>query len=123
MVDHATPNLPARDLSATAEFYRGLGFEQAYRDDDWLILTRGTVTLEFYPAPDVDAASSGASCCLRLDDAEAFLRVCRAAGLPETTQGWPRVHALRREGSGLRIGALVDIDGSLLRVVQNPGGP
>ena len=52
--------------------------------------------------------------------AEAFLEVCRAAGLPETTSGWPRVHPLVREPSGLRIGALVDPDGTLLRVIENP---
>lgn len=120
MVDHATPNLPARDLSATARFYADLGFEETYRDEGWMILSRGTVVLEFFPHPEVDPASSGFGCCLRLDDAEDFLRVCRAAGLPETTRGWPRIHALRLEPSGLRIGALVDLDGTLLRVVQNP---
>ncbi len=120
MADHATPNLPARDLAATSAFYRSLGFGEVYRDDGWMILSRDGATLEFFPHPGVDPASSGASCCLRLDDAEAFLRTCREAGLPQTDKGWPRVHPLRLESSGLRIGALVDPDGSLLRVVQNP---
>lgn len=118
MVDHATPNLPARDPAATSRFYSSLGFREAYRDESWMILTRGTVMLEFFPDPDLDPATSGFSCCLRLDDAEAFLHVCRAAGLPETTQGWPRIHPLHREPSGLRIGALVDLDGTLLRLIQ-----
>ena len=122
MADHATPNLPARDLSTTARFYADLGFEEAYRDEYWMILTRASVMLEFFPDPHVDPATSGFSCCLRLDDADAFLEVCRAAGLPETTQGWPRLHPLHEEASGLRIGALVDLDGSLLRVIQNPEG-
>lgn len=120
VADSATPNLPARDLGATAEFYAALGFHEDYRDDAWMILRRGEVTLEFYPDPDVDPATTAAGCCLRLDSAAAFLDVCRAAGLPETAHGWPRVHPLRLEESGLRIGALVDLDGSLLRVVQNP---
>lgn len=120
MADRATPNLPARDLGATSAFYTALGFEEHHRDDGWMILTRGGITLEFFPAPDVDPASSDASCCLRLDDAESFIDVCRAAGLPETSRGWPRVHPLRREASGLAIGALVDPDGTLLRLVQNP---
>jgi catechol 2,3-dioxygenase-like lactoylglutathione lyase family enzyme len=119
-MDRATPNLPARDLGATATFYADLGFEEVYRDDYWMILSRGQTVLEFFPDPDVDPARSGFSCCLRLDDAEAFLRVCRDAGLPETTSGWPRVHPLELQASGLRIGALVDADGSLLRVIQNP---
>ncbi len=119
MADHATPNLPSRDFSATAQFYAGLGFEEAYRDDYWMILTRGGVMLEFFPDPQVDPATSNFSCCLRLDDAESFLEVCRRAGLPETDHGRPRVQPLHLEASGLRIGALVDADGSLLRVVQN----
>lgn len=119
-MDRATPNLPSRDLDATTAFYADLGFEQTYRDESWMILTRGEVVLEFFPHPGVDPARSDASCCLRLDDAEAFLGVCRAAGLPQTSTGWPRVHALELEASGLRIGALVDADGSLLRVIQNP---
>lgn len=119
-MDRATPNLPARDLAATAGFYAGLGFGEVYRDTHWMILARGQAVLEFFPHPDVDPATSGFSCCLRMDDAEAFLQVCRAAGLPETTSGWPRVHPLALEASGLRIGYVVDLDGSLLRVVQNP---
>lgn len=33
MADHATPNLPSRDLEATALFYAALGFEQGWRDE------------------------------------------------------------------------------------------
>ncbi len=120
MTDHATPNLPAHDLGATTAFYDALGFTRTYGDDGWLVLTRGDLVLEFFHDPDVDPATSGHSCCLRLDDVDAFHRVCRAAGLRETTLGWPRVHAPRLEASGMTIGALVDLDGSLLRLVQNP---
>lgn len=120
MADHATPNLPARDLDATSAFYGALGFREVYRDEGWMILSRDGAILEFFPHPCVDPASSGASCCLRLDDAEAFLHACREAGLPDSDKGWPRVHPLRLEPSGLHIGALVDPDGSLLRVIQNP---
>ncbi|SOC58372.1 bleomycin resistance protein [Ornithinimicrobium cerasi] len=120
-MDRATPNLPARDLGVTSRFYADLGFVEGYRDDFWMILARGDAVLEFFSHPDVDPATSSFSCCLRLDDAEAFLEVCRATGLPETTSGWPRVHPLVLEPSGLRIGALVDPDGTLLRVIENPG--
>ena len=120
MTDRATPNLPARDFTGSSGFYARLGFTEEYRDGGWMILRRGGVTLEFFPFPDLDPSSSSFSCCLRLDDVDGFYAVCRAAGLPETTQGWPRIHAPRREPpSGLRIGALIDPDGSLLRLVQN----
>ena len=120
MADLATPNLPARDLAATAAFYCRVGFTQAYRDEGWMILSRGTVMLEFFPYPDVDPATSSFSACLRLDDVDAFVEACVAAGLPVTRRGWPRVHVPVVEASGMRIGALVDLDGTLLRLVANP---
>ena len=76
-----------------------------------------------FPFPDVDPASSSFGCCLRLDDLEAFFADCVAAGLPVTDRGWPRLHRPAVEGSGLRIGYLVDLDGSLLRLVANPPDP
>ena len=120
MTDRATPNLPARDLGATREFYATLGFAPRYADDGWLILTRGELQLEFFPYPDLDPATSSFGCCLRLDDLDAFVAVCREAGLPDTTVGWPRIQPPWRDRAGLRIGGLVDPDGSLLRLVQNP---
>lgn len=120
MADHATPNLPSRDLGATTTFYAALGFEVTYRDPGWLMLARGTIALEFFPDPAMDPASTAASCCLRVDHVDALYAVCVAAGLPETHLGWPRLHPPRVEASGMRIGALIDADGNLLRLVQNP---
>lgn len=120
MVNTATPNLPARDLAATSEFYSALGFVEEYRDSGWLILARDGVTLEFFPFPDLDPATSSFGCCLRLDDADAFFDTCVEAGLPITRRGWPRLHRPELEQSGLRIGALIDVDGTLLRIIANP---
>jgi hypothetical protein len=120
MVNRATPNLPSRDLEATWAFYDRLGFAQEYQDTGWLILARDGVTLEFFPFTDLDPATSSFGCCLRLDDVDTFFRTCAEAGLPVTTHGWPRLQAPKMEKSGLRIGALVDLDGSLLRLIANP---
>ena len=120
MTDHATPNLPSRDFELTAKFYGGLGFEQGWRDDGWMILTRGALKLEFFPFPDLDPLTSSFSCCLRLDDLDAFHAVCKAAGVPERRGELPRLQAPMLEHSGLRIGYLIDPDGTLLRLVQNP---
>lgn len=120
MVDHATPNLPSRDFDSTIAFYQRLGFAVSYRDPGWMILVRGGLILEFFPYPDVDPATTSAGSCLRLDDVDAFYGQCAAAGIAETTVGWPRIHPPRIEASGMRIGALVDPDGTLLRLVQNP---
>ena len=111
-MDHATPNLPSRDLEATSQFYAGLGFEETWRDRSWMILKRGGLALEFFPYPDLDPLESSFGCCL-------FYAVCREAGIPETATGHPRLKAPQVEHSGLTIGYLVDPDGTLLRLVQN----
>jgi hypothetical protein len=117
-VDRATPNLPSRDFGETALFYAGLGFGEAFRSEGWMILVRGGLTLEFFPHPRLDPSASWFSACLRLDDLDGFFAACEAAGIPHGETGWPRLHPAREQG-GLRIGALIDADGSLLRLIQN----
>lgn len=118
-MDQATPNLPSRDFEATWSFYSRLGFEVGWRDDSWMILKRGGITLEFFPYPDLEPSESSFGCCLRLDDMPALYQSCKDAGLPEQRQGWPRLHPPRKEHSGLTIAYMIDPDGSLLRLVQN----
>ena len=118
--DRATPNLASRDFAATSAFYARLGFVEQYRDQGWMILARGPVVLEFFPFPDLDRATSSFGCCLRLDDVESFVQVCVDAGVPVGDRGWPRVHLPQLEASGLRIGALLDPDANLLRLIANP---
>lgn len=119
MTDHATPNLPSRDFSKTSAFYSALGFEEGWRDDGWMILTRGQLTLEFFLYPDLDPNTSSFGSCLRLDDLDVFYAACRATGLPETCMGHPRLHPPKTEPWGGRVGALIDPDGNLLRLIQN----
>ena len=119
MADQATPNLPSRDFAATERFYAALGFATAFRDDGWMILTRGGLTLEFFPHPRLDPASSWFSCCLRLDDLDGFDFGCKAAGLTEKATGFPRLHPPRTESGGGRVAYLGDPDGTLLRLIQN----
>ncbi len=120
MPDSASPTLPSRDLAATSAFYDRLGFSEVFRDEGWMVLSRGEVMLEFFPCPGLDPAKSSFGCCLRLDDVDAFYRFCLDAGLPESTRGFPRLHPPRQEESGLRIGALIDPEGNLLRLIENP---
>jgi len=119
MADHATPNLPSRDFTATASFYARLGFAPSFRDEGWMILERGGMVLEFFPHPDLDPLTSSFSCCLRLDDIDTLYADALAAGLPETCSGQPRLHPARVEDSGIRIAYLIDPDGTLVRLVQN----
>ena len=119
MADHSTPNLPSRDFEATSRFYGRLGFSVGWRDADWMILKRGDLVLEFFPHPELDPCSSWFSCCLRLDDLDVFYAACVAADIPEKLTGWPRLHAPKKEDWGGIVGALIDIDGTLLRLIQN----
>jgi hypothetical protein len=119
LTDHATPNLPAIDFEQTSQFYQKLGFEQGWRDDGWMIMTRGDLTLEFFPHSELNPRESCFSCCLRLDDLDGFHSACRSAGIPDACWGWPRLGEPRIEGSGIRIAYMVDPNGSLIRLIQN----
>lgn len=119
MVDHATPNLPARDFAATSAFYAAFGFEKDYRSADWMILSRGDLTLEFFPYPDLDPYQSSFSCCIRLDDLAAMMAQVSTSGVPDARIGIPRYHPGAPDPSGLTIAYLVDPDGTLLRLIQN----
>ena len=120
MPDLATPNLPSRDFETTARFYGQFGFEQTWRDAGWMILKRGNLTLEFFPCPDLNPAQSSFSCCFRMDDVGGFFDAILSVGVSETTKGWPRVHRPKKEEWGGLVGALIDPDGSLIRLVQAP---
>ncbi len=117
--DHATPNLPSRSFDATEAFYTQIGFGQTWRDNGWMILKRGTLALEFFPYPDLDPLQSSFGCCLRLADLQGFYALCQTTGIAEAQTGMPRLQAPKLEPSGLRIGYLVDPDGTLLRLIQN----
>jgi hypothetical protein len=119
MSDLSTPNLPSRDFDVTAKFYGALGFEAGWRDSGWMIMRRGAITLEFFPHPGLDPWTSWFSCCLRLDDLDSFYAACKLAGIPESNNGQPRLHPPKFEEWGGRVGALIDPDGTLIRLIQN----
>lgn len=120
--DRATPNLPARDFEITARFYAALGFAVRYRDEAWMILERGSISLEFFPFPALDPSSSSFGCCVRVADLDALYVVCVGAGIPVRAEGFPRLHPPRREAWGGTVAALLDPDGSLLRLIQDGPG-
>lgn len=119
MTDLATPNLPSRDLLETERFYGRLGFAAIFRDESWMILERAGLRLEFFPHPELDPLTSWFSCCLRLDDLDGFYELCRSSGIPEDATGQPRLQRPASQEWGGRMGALIDPDGTLLRLIQN----
>jgi hypothetical protein len=121
MRERITANLPARDLGATEAFYARLGFSTVWRDEGWLILRRGPLEIEFFPHPGLDPAGSWFSACVRVADADALHAAWQGAGLPD--QGIPRLTPPRDEPPGFRSFALVDAEGSLLRVLAPQAQP
>ena len=121
MADRATPNLPSRDLNATCEFYRRIGFVESFHDDGWLILDLGAIQLEFFPFPKLDPGASSFSCCLRIADLDGFYATLLQAGIPEKNTGWPRLHPVVQQPWGQRSGALLDLDCTLLRLIEDAG--
>lgn len=118
LLDRATPNVPSRDFDATEAFYTSFSFARAFRDDGWMILTRGGLQLEFFPAPDIDPWSGSFMCCLRVADVDELYDAIRRSGIAEKTTGMPRLHPVQMQEWGHRAGYLVDIDGTQLALIE-----
>lgn len=116
--DRAVPNLPSREFDRTEAFYGGFGFTRLFRDDGWMILARGGLQLEFFPAPGLDPYSSSFMCCLRVADVDELYATIPSSGVVEATTGMPRLHPVRRHDRGLRAGYLIDPDGSQLTLIE-----
>ena len=114
-----TANLPSRDFDKTVAFYGNLGFAVAFRGDGWLILNRGPLELEFFPHPHLVPADSWSSACIRLDDIDAAHAEFSAAGLPTDPKAIPRITGPVQQPDTPRFFAVIDPDGSLLRVLEN----
>ncbi|MBL4917726.1 bleomycin resistance protein [Szabonella alba] len=119
--DRITANLPSRDFDRTEAFYGRLGFLRAFRNEGWMILRRGPLEIEFFPHPQVDPLGSWFSACLRLDDIDSAHAEWATLGLPSDRTATPRLTGIFKLPDAPRMFALVDEDGSLLRVLDNGG--
>jgi catechol 2,3-dioxygenase-like lactoylglutathione lyase family enzyme len=119
MTDRVTANLPSRNLDTTAAFYGALGFSVGFKDDGWMIHQRGPLVIEFFPMPLLDPKASWFSACFRVDDLDRLYADFQSAGLPADNRSSPRLTAPQTEPSGMRMFALVDADGSLIRCIDN----
>jgi catechol 2,3-dioxygenase-like lactoylglutathione lyase family enzyme len=123
VVDRAVPNLPSRSFDATVDFYGRFGFEVSYRDGGWLILTRGTIALEFFLAPEHDPYESWFMASVRVRDLDGLFADVRASGVPEVITGIPRLIPIALQEWGQRAGYLIDVDGTQLHLIEDPGEP
>ncbi len=116
-IDIAVPILPARDLEETIGFYKHLGFALAYRHpdrDDYVILRRGTLELQFFHWPQLDTQATFAGSYLRVGDVDAIYQSFAGARLP--ARGTPSLGGIKRRFWDMREFHLVDCNGNLLRV-------
>lgn len=120
--DRITANLPSRDFDVTEAFYGLLGFERIYRDDGWMILQRGALEVEFFSHPDLKPAESWFSACIRVDDFDGLLDTWKTLDLPDDPMGRPRTFERVPAPGDMRIFALIDCDGTLLRCIDNRSG-
>jgi catechol 2,3-dioxygenase-like lactoylglutathione lyase family enzyme len=113
----AIPTLPSRDFDVTVAFYTSLGFSELRRWDDYLIVVRDALELHFFVDESVDWATTNAGCYLRVPDAPGLWDAWAGAGVPLSHRGAPRLQGPPWDTEyGLREFALVDPDGSLIRV-------
>jgi len=119
MTDRVTANLPSRDFDKTEAFYRAFGFETGFKDDGWMIMRRGALELEFFPHADLDPRQSSFSACLRVDDLDSLYAAFQPAQLPTDCWSIPRIDTPKLMPFGLRMFHVVDLDGSLLRCIDN----
>lgn len=119
MTDRITANPPSRDFAATALFFGRLGFVQDYLDEGWMILSREALELEFFRHPELQPQKSWFSACIRVDDPDVLLVEWQRLGLSDDPGEIPRLTGFFKSGDAPRMFALVDPDGSLLRVIDN----
>ena len=109
------------DVSSTLEIYAGFGFVERYRDEAWMILSRGMLTLEFFHHPELEPKASHFQCTVSVIRPRRTVGGGARGGVRISSQGQPRLHRPRIEESGLRIGYLVDPDGTQLTLIEEPG--
>lgn len=113
MTDRLTANLPARSFDETSRFFEKIGFAVQFRDEGWMIMSAGPLEIEFFPHPDLDPKTSWFSACVRVADVDALHdRWSRALAGYEAHF---RITPPADQAFGLRMFALIDPNGSLLR--------
>lgn len=118
-MDRATANLPSRHLDKTEAFYKALGFETGFKDDGWMIMRRGALEIEFFPHVELDPRTSCFSACFRVDDLAALHAAFNNKSVPKDCWSIPRIDEPQVMPWGMRMFHLVDLDGSLLRCIDN----
>ena len=79
-------------------------------------MRRGSLSMHFFRHHDLSPSESYAQCYWRVHDVDALHAECRAADLP--SKGIPRLEGVGDKPWGMREFAIVDPNGTLVRVGQ-----
>ena len=113
----ACPILPAKDLGATRSYYEALGFEvQGDIREGYMLMTRGPWELHFFYHPEVKPEDSLAGVYMRGVDVDALC--AEWAKVELSRAGIPRLIGAQDKPWGMREFALIDPNGTLLRIGQ-----
>lgn len=116
MTDKAIPQLPAISMERTIAFYERLGFDLKIVSPggDYAIANRGTLEIHFFLHPALVPSESAFGCYFRVADADLLYSEFHSLGLP--TEGIPRITAVEDKPWGMREFAIIDENGSLIRI-------
>src|SRR5690242_14014485 len=70
MFGKAIPNLPARDLDATAAMFARIAVTETHRFDGYSILERDDIELHYYAKADLDPATTAGMAYIRVADVD-----------------------------------------------------
>ena len=114
-MDYIAANLPAIDFEATRNFYAMLGFQCIYQSDIWMMLEKDSFKLEFFHHPELDPKTSWYSACIRVQDLSILDQAWR--NLDWSAFPNSRITEIEPLG-GMRLFCVIDLNGSLLRCIQ-----
>ncbi|OTG65467.1 hypothetical protein [Acinetobacter silvestris] len=115
MQDYISANLPAIDFDQTRQFYAFLGFQCSDQSQEWMIMQRGSLQLEFFHHPQLDSKDSWFSACIRTQDlALLFNQWC---GLDWAQYPNAKITNIEHLNE-IDLFCVIDLNGSLLRCIQ-----
>lgn len=115
MQDYISANLPAISFESTRLFYEFLGFECAYQSEQWMIMRKDSLILEFFHHPTLEAKSSWFSACLRtyvMHDLFHYWNTLDWSKFPDA-----RITEIQDLGE-IEMFCVIDPNGSLIRCIQ-----
>ena len=118
MLETTAPILPSRDFDETVAFYTQIGFQETGRweDMEYLIMVMDKVELHFFGHRALDPKTNVCAAYIRSSNVDALNDTLTGLDLPQT--GIPRLHPVEDKPWGMRELALVDLNGTLLRIGQ-----